>query len=571
MDRERLTELLKQFRCADGCDALSAKSLGELRDLLVAYQAELEESGDDAAIDKIAQTQTVLDEVSAAYGTAKAEFDAKVAAAKGVKSEAVEDAENADEEIDISEFQSERPATAEDGSLKVAGKVMIATGRDPEGKLTFDGEVGSSLELTKALQRAMQRYSSGMGVDGPISVVRGTYDTSNDQVIENEDPYETTAKMMAAVRDFEARQAEMSLTASGGFCAPVTPDYSFCDLSDTNLDLFQASLPRVRTTRGRVQYMNTPTNDQFYDQWGGIYDNTFAGVGAYFDETASLAVDPDNSATWKGLVQVDCPTQQDPEELSAHYTNVYWKHFTYKAYPEYVDLFIRKALQAHQLKESISLYNRVVTQAESVAGISAVPNSVSGYFAALETQAAAYRDAFWLPRNQVLDTVQPRWVLNVLRIALTRGSQGTQDELAALQVADATINRLFASIGIRVNFVSGINRLAVSTDGAGNQVTPIVPSAGVNLWPDAVPVLMWVPGSVVLLDNPDWNIGIERLRDTTLQRQNAYTLFTETFSGLAWPCPYPIQHFPIDFCPLGERVERVTVNCAAVAGAAPSS
>lgn len=575
MNRKRLKELLAEFRC-EGCDGLSAKGLGELRDLLVAYQAELEDSAEEQNIPKIAQLQVIADEVSAQIDAVKAEFAAKVAEAKGVKTE-VDETEvvetavaTTDEEVDLAQYQTERPAeVAEDGAHQVQGKVMIYMGTDAKTeKPIFGGVIKDSLDLTKALQLAVSRYSGGIGVDGRIDVIRGTYDTTDSVFINSGDPAEATAAMLRAVEKFEDRQNKLALTASGGFCAPVTPDLSFCDMSDTSLDLFQASLPRVRTIRGRVQYMQTPTNDQFYDQWGGIDSNTFAGVGTYFDETASLAVDPGDSETWKGLVQVDCPEQQDPAELAAHYTNIFYKHFTWKAYPEYVDLFIRKALQAHNLKESLALYSQVAAVAEAVPGVSAEPNSVSGFFSALDVQAAAYRDAFWLQRNQVLDIVQPRWVLNVLRAAIARRSD---DEVAALQTADATLNRLYASIGLRVNFVSGLNRLSVSTDGASNQVSPIVPTAGVNVWPDAIATLMWVPGSVVLLDNPDWNIGIERLRDTTLQRQNAYSVFAETFSGLAYPCPYPVQSFDVAFCPVGELPPRADTTCTEVSAPVAAS
>lgn len=576
MDLKRLNELLERFRCAGGCDALSVKELTELRDGLSTWQTSLVDEADEKHLEKIGQLQAVMDEVGATIDAARAEFATKVAGAKGepeaMATEAVATDDNVatdedDEDVDLSKFQPAKPAAPNDEKPTIKGKVLVATGMNQDGATVFEGAIDSSLDLTKALQRAVGRYGAGAGTDGMIPVVRGTYDMPEEFMISNEDPHQSTAIMMKAIKAYEDRQAELALTADGGFCAPVTPDYTFCDMSDGNFDLFQASLPRVGTIRGRVQYMQTPTNDQFFDQWGGLNADTFAGVGTAFDETDSLAVDPDNDATWKGFVEVDCPTQQDPAEIAAHYTNVRYRHFTWKAFPEYVDLYVRKALVAHNLKESISLYNQVVAVSETVTGVEAVPGNVAGFFTALDTQFAAYRDAFWLPRDQVIDTVLPRWVLNVLRTAIARKAV---DEVAALQVTDATINGLFASINVRVNFVSGINRLAVSTDGASNQLTPIVPTVGVNLWPDSVPVLAWVPGTVVLLNQPDWNIGIERIRDTILQRQNAYGLFAETFSGLAYPCPYPVQQFDVAFCPAGESVERVTIDCATVAAPQPS-
>lgn len=542
MNRTELYKLLKDFGCTD-CEGLSVQKLKELRDGLVEWQTELENDMSDDALAQITKIEGFLTNVNERIDTETAAWQAKVNEAKN-RTKVPADA--------IADEQPEAPV-AEDGSTEIEGKVLVATGVDGDGKRVFDGQIRTSLQLAKTIAAAVGRYGAGAGVDGMIPVVAGRFG-GDYQVIESGDSAEAaTAKMLKAVQQFNERQAAMynGLTADGGFCAPITPDLSFCDLSDSNLDLFQASLPSIRSTRGRVQYMQTPTNDQFFDQFGGIDDDSFVGVGTLFTETDSIAVDPDDDSTWKGFIEVDCPEQQDPAEISAHYTNVRFRHFTWKAYPEYVELFLRKALQAHNLKESLSLYAQVLAASETVAGVAAVPGSVAGFFTALDTQFAAYRDAFWLPRNQVIDTVLPRWVLNVLRQALARKT--VENEVAALQVADATINGLFASINVRVNFVTGTHRLAVSTDGAGNTVSPIVPAAGVNLWPDRVPVLAWVPGSVVHLNDPDWNIGIERLRDTTLQRQNAYSVFTETFSGLAYPCPYPVQSFDVEFCPAGDR------------------
>jgi hypothetical protein len=292
--------------------------------------------------------------------------------------------------------------------------------------------------------------------------------------------------------------------------------------------------------------------------------DTFAGVGTRFTESDSQNVDPDDPETWKQCVFVDCPDQQPVAEISALYTCVEYAHFTFKAYPEYVNLFIQKALQAHVLKNSLTLLADVEAQAEVVPGIQAVPNTVNGFFNALDIQFSAYRDAFWLDRTQVIDIVQPRWVLNMLRHALANRTK--ENELAAIRTADSVLQGLYASVYLRVNFVDGYERLAVSTDGDGITNTPIVPLAGTNLWPSTVPTLAWVPGSVVRLVDPSWNIGLERLRDTALQRRNAYSLFMETFDGLAYPCPYPIQSFDLEFCPAGTAFADESLNCATLVG-----
>ena len=585
MDKE-LTALLERFKCADGCDELSVAELGTVKERLTAWQTDLEEAADEANLEKIGKLEILIASVDEKVAEVKAEFAAKADAIKGkakadfaaeVDDDAADEADedvssddevaDADEEFDLSDFTPERPVVNADEGKNIAGKVMVATATKEDGTKVFDGEVKTSLDLTKALARATEKYGRA---EGRIPVVAGVYDNASFQVIDGgDDDYMATVKMLKAVDEFKARQ-DAWLTADGSFCAPVTPDYSFCDLSDTDLDLFQASLPSVRTIRGRVQYMLTPTNDQFFDGWGGVDDDSFDGVGTLFTEADSIAVDGSNEATWKQCVEVDCPDQGPVAELEAHYTCVEWKHFTWKAYPEYIDLYTRKSLQAHMLKESLHLLQTVQGLAETPGyNIESFPGSVTGFFSALDVHTSAYRDAFWLPRDLVLDIVLPRWVLNMLRAALARRADA--DEIAALKATDALITSLFTSLNLRVNFVTGWQRLASHTDGAGTPVSPVIPATGANVWPNTFELLLWVPGAVVLLEDPNWNIGIERLRDTRLQRQNKYSLFTETFYGIGQPCPYPVQQLTVEFCPTGASSARETLNCANLTDPSPAA
>lgn len=581
---ERLKALLEQYRCKDDCAALSSAELAELRDELTQARASLIEKQDENDLDLIKQYKVAITAVTNDIDAAKAAFEAKVAEAEeAITFSAAEEAaseddaeadagEAKDDSIDLSDFSLDTATGDAEEAVEdeVQGKVIVASGFNDDGSRVFDGQVKNSVELTKVLQAGISRFGN---MEGRINLIKGVYDNENHVVLSGDSAEGNTFQMMQAVKNWEAKQQDhvdrQGLTADGGFCAPVTPDLSFCDLADSNLDLFQASLPSVRTIRGRVQYMETPTQDQFYDKWEGINNDTFEGVGTLFTETDSLAVDPADEDTWKQCVFVDCPEQGPVAELAAHYTCLEYAHFTAKAYPEYIDLYTRKALQAHQIKDSLALLSGVLAVAESVENISAVPGNVAGLFNALDIQATAYREAFWLSRTQVLDIVLPRWVLNMLRAALARRADA--NEIAALQVADNTINALFANYNLRVNFVTGWQRLATSTDGEGATTTPIRPAAGVNKWPDSFQAMMWVPGSVVLLEDPSWNIGIERIRDTRLQRRNAYSLFTETFNGLAYPCPYPVQTWDVEFCPTGASSARETLACTDLVNSLTSS
>jgi hypothetical protein len=572
MDPRELLALIERFTCSDGCDGLTMKELKALFSELHDVREGLIDEADEANIDKINKYGVLADAVEAKIEKVKAEFAAKLGEPEPVA------ADDDDEGDNIGDFVAPRPdANADtDDDGKVTGKVMVATvtRRDADGndRIEFAGEIKTSIELSEALADAVHRYPN-LEAGRRVPVVQGTYSNDNFPVIERgDDEFTATVKMMEAV-ELHGKRNEEWLAADGSFCAPVTPDYNFCDLSDGVFDLFQASLPVVRPIRGRVQYMVTPTNDQFYDQWGGIEDNTTVeGVGTLFTEADSIAVDAADDATWKQCIEVDCPDQGPVAELEAHYTCVEWKHFTWKAYPEYIDLYTRKSLQAHLLKESHHLLQTVQGLAESPAyNIEAFPGSVSGFFSAIDVHVTAYRDAFWLRREQVLDVVFPRWVLNMLRAALARRADA--DEIAALRATDQLITSLFGELNLRVNFVTGWQRVGQHTNGAGTPVSPVIPLTNTNTWPSTFDMLVWVPGSVVLLQDASWNIGIERLRDTTLQRQNKYSLFAETFYGIGQPCPYPVQELTVEFCPTGASSARETLNCSDLTAVvnAPSS
>lgn len=543
--RTRLAELIGDFQC-DGCGEMSTADLEEARELIAEYSTELEKTRDKSVLGKVGNLATIGREIETVLSDRNAEFEAEVARAKGIASEPTADATDDDEDFE--------PVTPADNRANTARAfTVIAT--DKKGRPLGGDPVVNVIDVSKVIAAGTERYSNS---EGRVPLVSGAFNFDNIVTIgAGDDDYMTTMKLMEAVQRFEAYQGE-HLAADGSFCAPVTPDLSFCDQTPTTITSFSASLPKAGTIRGRVQYMDTPTNDDFYDLWGGVETDTFPGVGTRFDEDDSQAVDPDNQATWKQCVEIDCPDQQPPAELVAHYSCINFAHFTWKAYPEYINLYIQKALQAHELKKSLTLLAEVRGVAQTVDPLEPIPGSVTGFFSALDTQLSAYRDAFWLDRNHVLDIVQPHWVLKVLRAALAR--RADFNELEALRVPDSAIQALYASIGARVNYVTGYARLAHSA------ANPVVPDAGVGLWPNSIPTLMWVPGAVVELVQPDWNIGIERLRDTTTQRQNKYSVFVEDFNGLAYPCPYPVQEFDIEFCPTGASTSPITVACADVTG-----
>ena len=570
MNDKELAELLERFGCSEGCDEMELADLDSLHGELASRRAELEDSTDKANLTKIGQYTALIAKVESNIASIKAEYAAEVEKVKAqalgtfdVSDEVVaeevaveEVVETVTAELDdsLAKYATARPAAnvEESAGRKFEGKVVYAPNMDAEGNPIGGERLNTSVDLSRAISNAVETYGN---FKGRMNVVHGMYENDASMVTLSApmDPERTTVEIDRAITLFNERQAE-HITADGSFCAPITPFYSFCDLADESINTTQQSLPTVRTIRGRVQYMETPTQDQFFDQWEGIDNDTFAGIGTRFTEDDSIAVDADDDTTWKQCVEVDCPDQQPPAELEAHYTCVTYKHFTWKAYPEYIDLYTRKALLAHQLKESLSLLAQIQGTAQSGLTFEAFPGSITGFFSALDIHATAYREAYWLAPNQVLDIVLPGWVLNMLRAAYARHSNGNE-EVEALRASDALFTSLFASINLRPNFITGWQRLATSTDGSGTLLDPIaLRPDGINVsntWPNSFIALLWVPGSVVLLEDPSWNIALERLRDTVLQRQNKYSLFVETFYGLAYPCPYAVQEILVNFCPTG--------------------
>jgi len=582
MNDKELAELLERFGCTDGCDDMELADLDKLHTELASRRSALEDSADKDNLTKIGQYTALIAKVESNIAHLRAEFAAEVEKVKSqalgtfnaeteevaevAEVEAVVEADDAAIDDSLAKFTAARPSTnvEDEGPGKAfRGKVVYAPNSDAEGNPIGGERLNTSVDLARAISNSIDQLGN---FAGRMNVIHGMYenDAAMVQLSAPMDPERTTVELAQAVELYNQRQEE-HLTADGSFCAPITPFYSFCDLANEDISTTQQSLPTVRTIRGRVQYMETPTQDQFFDQWDGIDDDLFQGVGTRFTEVDSQAVSAADESTWKQCVEVDCPEQQPPAELEAHYTCVTYKHFTWKAYPEYIDLYTRKALLAHDIKESLSLLRQIQGVAQTGLTFEAFPGSIGGFFLALDTHATAYREAYWLPRTQVLDIVLPEWVLNMLRAAYVRRAEGTE-EAEALRASDSFYTSLFASVNLRPNFITGWQRLATSTDGAGTLLDPIAARpdgvAVSNTWPNSFLALLWVPGSVVLLEDPSWNIALERLRDTTLQRQNKYSLFVETFYGLAYPCPYAVQEILFNFCPTGHAAGRETLNCA---------
>jgi hypothetical protein len=151
--------------------------------------------------------------------------------------------------------------------------------------------------------------------------------------------------------------------------------------------------------------------------------------------------------------------------------------------------------------------------------------------------AAAHRNFYRLEDNQAYRMVLPRWVLDALRadLLLGAGFASGDDAPGMFAAADALITGWFTQRNFNISW--HLDGRPATTAGAGevgmaNQFYAAWADNGaVPDFPAQVEALMWVEGEMIHLDGGTLDLGV--VRDSTLNQNNRYKQFSETFEGVA--------------------------------------
>ncbi|MEO1063629.1 MAG: major capsid protein [Actinomycetota bacterium] len=302
-------------------------------------------------------------------------------------------------------------------------------------------------------------------------------------------------------RLIEARQqVDEALVASGAYCAPSEPIYSFFPLGDVQVPVEQ-SLPVVGAPRGGVRYARkgSPSATATAIDTQGPTDNT----------------DPANPVA-KAALHILCPTIEE-EQVTAVSEVTLFSNLQFRTWPEQIRSFLEDvAIMFAARKErfhldAIRTAGTDATQAAVYGAARDVPNTYN-------RACVAYRKRNRMARTSPMQVWAPDFTADMIMEDLLNDDEGLSIDGMMAWIADRLAERNVIPVWYDETTTAGGDRM----DGAQA-------AGALNGYPATVPAYFAPPGSFVRLDGGTLDLGI--VRDSVLNRNNDLMMFAEEWIG----------------------------------------
>lgn len=355
---------------------------------------------------------------------------------------------------------------------------------------------------------------------------------------------------LANAEDNAARVAALTqpLTAAGGgLCAPVTPYYPVQTLGDDLRDVADFVM-RMQADRGGITFVPPPS---FVDGWGADLAD---GVAEWTMEDDAFADDPsfDPETDGKPCAVLDCddPVTVVIEAITKCIEISNIRAMTYReqidAALHYLSMHHARVAETALLVGSVDrpgiarLTDETVTFDGALGASREVPR-------AFGTAAAALRDQFRMSDSETLDVLLPHWVpaAMTLDVAAALAGGSTDEQLAFSETA---IGRAFLRHNLRVGYFRDTQNFTDS-----------------GAFPGAVSGYLFPPGTFMMLDDPELDLGI--VRDSALNGRNRFRYFAESFEAIAKVGVVARQVTLTNFCLNGGQagtIDPADVDCLTV-------
>lgn len=398
-----------------------------------------------------------------------------------------------------------RPAAAESATVQT----VLLTGQNREGNTNLVDRRGIAETFSEAFRRAGNSPSGY----GRIDVMRRRTVFPESRVFSSGgDALDNRIKLESLTE--RAATAE-TLTAAGGFCAPLQVLYDIPVVGDVDRPVRDA-LNRVTADRGGIQYRPAVSG---VAQTGGI------GVWTAADDVASPIVP-------KSCVEIDCPGVVEAE-VEAIYQCLTISNMSARFDPEWADSIVKAQDIAYARKAENELITQLTTGSTTVQSKQLL-GAVRDSLATIDHVVAYYRNVHRLTSNRNLRFIAPAWLKDLLRVDLLRQMPG--DGLLTLAATDAMIADWFSARNVAVTWhIDGIkpaNIVSPALTIPNQFYTAMVAGQVIAPFPDVVSTLLFAEGDWLLMDAGTLDVGI--IRDSTLVGENKYQTFSEGFEHTAF-------------------------------------
>ena len=399
-------------------------------------------------------------------------------------------------------------------------------------------EMNSWLEFSQAFVNRTRSYSGNAKLQHPVAEIRRDFpsefiltEAMNDVAMD---------AVLQRARD-ESRLEGGSLVAANGWCAPSETLYSTC-LQITTDGLL--SVPEVVARRGGIRHNQ------------GIEFDAIFGTGTGFSELTEAQVIAD---TVKTCLDIPCPPFVD-DRLKVTALCLTGSILQNRAYPEFVETFVRGALATYAHFQNREIIADIVAGSGAAIAVSAVDpwatdlSVISQVLGVVEMAVTDIRYRLRLSQTATLEVVFPFWLKALFRQDFSR-----RTGFDGVGLADSVIDAWMAQRGVRAQYVynwqdafSGV----VTGPGAD---TPILTLPAL-VAPKNLQFLIYPAGTWVLARQDV--IRLESIYDSVNLPHNRVTqLFLEDGWAAMRMCPLS-RLYSVDICPSGATGATHTIACA---------
>ena len=326
-------------------------------------------------------------------------------------------------------------------------------------------------------------------------------------------------KIHAAVKsaqDVHAQDNAQALVAAG-LCAPLENLYDIEVIGDDDRPVRDA-LVRFGTDRGGIQYRPAVN---------GVGQTDGIGVWTEANDEADPLVP-------KVCAEIDCPSLITAT-VDAIYQCLTFSNMSTRFDPEWMASIIQAQRVAHARFAENRLLTQLTTASKAVYSTQILGATRDALWT-LDHMIAYYRSVHRLRNEVPLRMIAPLWLMNMLRADITYQMVG--DGLQSLAVTDAEIVSWFSARNVNITWhLDGIDPADITTPDPDIVVpaqfyTNLTTGSAVPGFPDAVSTLLFREGDWLHLDGGTPDLGT--VRDSTLNGQNRFQTFAESWEGVAF-------------------------------------
>lgn len=337
----------------------------------------------------------------------------------------------------------------------------------------------------------------------------------------------------------ESRLEGGSLVAANGWCAPSETLYGTCLQIGTD---GMWSGPEVIARRGGIRHNQ------------GIEFDTIFGTGTGFNILTEAQVIADVTKT---CVEIPCPPFVD-DRLDVSVLCLTGSILQNRAYPEFVETFVRGALATFAHFVNRSVIAQIVAGSTAVAPSTVDPwasdgSLISNLLGIVEMAIEDIRYRLRLDLSSTVEIVLPHWILPMMRQDFSR-----RNGFDGVGLTDSQISSWFSMRGARVQYVYDWQDSFSGVATGPGADTPILTLPAL-VSPKQVQFLAYPAGTWVLarLDV----IRLESIYDSVNLPQNLVTqLFLEDGFKPMRMCPLS-RVYTVNICPNGATSALQTVAC----------